>query len=142
MKITSSAFKDHEKIPKKYTCDGENVNPPLDFDDFPKEVKELALIVDDPDAPSKIWVHWLVYNMPVIVHIDENSIPATEGINDFGNTHYGGPCPPEGTHRFRFRLYALDERLELKEGMTRQQLEKEMEGHILESAELVGVYSR
>jgi len=142
MKITSPAFSNHGMIPKKYTCDGENINPPLNFDDFPEEIKELALIVDDPDAPGKTWVHWVLYNMQVILRIDENSIPATQGMNDFGKKNYGGPCPPSGQHRYYFKLYALDKKLELDEGITKARLEKAMDGHILEQAELVGLYSR
>ncbi|MBD3289687.1 YbhB/YbcL family Raf kinase inhibitor-like protein [candidate division KSB1 bacterium] len=142
MKITSPAFKNNEAIPTKYTCDGEDVNPPLNIDDLPKEAKELAMIMDDPDAPSKTWVHWVVYNMPVNIHIDENSIPGKQGMNDFGKKNYGGPCPPSGEHRYYFKVYALDNRLELEEGITKKELESAMEGHILEQAELVGLYAK
>lgn len=142
MKIMSPAFRNHAKIPEKYTCDGDNVNPPLDFDDFPKETKQLALIVDDPDAPGKTFVHWLVYNMPLSVHIDEDSVPATQGYNDFGRQSYGGPCPPSGEHRYFFKLYALDTKLDLAEGVNKAKLESAMEGHVLEKADLIGLYSR
>ncbi len=142
MKITSPVFNDNEFIPKEYTCDGKNINPPLDFDDFPEETKELALIVDDPDAPGKTFVHWLVYNMSKKLHIDRDSVPATQGRNDFGDVGYGGPCPPSGEHRYYFKLYALDTKLELDEGLNKKQLEEAMEGHVLEDAELVGLYVR
>ena len=142
MKITSPAFKHNEMIPPKYTCDGDDINPPLNIDDLPKEAKQLALIVDDPDAPAKTWVHWVVYNMPVNIHIDEDSIPGAQGKNDFGRTNYGGPCPPSGQHRYYFKLYALDTRLKLDEGITKEQLEAAMAGHVVEEAELIGVYKR
>jgi Raf kinase inhibitor-like YbhB/YbcL family protein len=140
MKLKSSAFRNNETIPKKYTCDGQDVNPPLTIEDIPQHTKEFALIVDDPDAPSKTWVHWVVYNMPVEKYIDEDSSPGTEGINDFSKTTYGGPCPPSGQHRYFFKLYALDLNLKLKRGITKKQLESEMEGHIIEKAQLVGLY--
>lgn len=142
MKISSPAFQHNEKIPRKYTCDGENINPPLNFDDFPEDTKQLALIVDDPDAPGRIWVHWVVYKMPVILHVDENSVPATQGINDFGSKSYGGPCPPSGQHRYYFKLYALDTKMDLDEGIDKEELLNAMKGHILEVAELIGLYSR
>lgn len=142
MKISSPAFQHNEKIPKKYTCDGDNINPPLNFDDFPEDTKQLALIVDDPDAPGKTWVHWVVYKMPVILHVDENSVPATQGINDFGSKSYGGPCPPSGQHRYYFKLYALDTKMDLDEGIVKEELLNAMKGHILEVAELIGLYSR
>ncbi len=142
MNITSPAFQHNENIPPKYTCDGENINPPLDFDDFPEETKQLALIVDDPDAPGQTFVHWLLYNMQLLIHVDENSVPATQGENDFGNKNYGGPCPPSGRHRYFFKLYALDKKLDMDEGIDKQQLESAMQDHVLEKAELVGLYSR
>ena len=142
MKISSPVFQHNEKIPRKYTCDGENINPPLNFDDFPEDTKQLALIVDDPDAPGRTWVHWVVYKMPVILHVDENSVPATQGINDFGSKSYGGPCPPSGQHRYYFKLYALDTKMDLDEGIDKEELLNAMKGHILEVAELIGLYSR
>lgn len=145
MKIASEAFQNNSKIPSKYTCDGENVNPPLSFSDIPSNAKSLVLIVDDPDAPSKVWVHWVLYNInPKVSEIKGNSIPqdVTSGITDFGNTDYGGPCPPSGTHRYFFKLYALDVSLNLKEGATKQQVEKAMQTHILSSSEIIGIYGR
>ena len=107
LNISSIAFKADEMIPSKYTCDGVNINPPLDIKDIPEKAKCLALIVDDPDAPIGVWVHWVVWNIPVTHHIKENEVHGTEGINDFQQQHYGGPCPPSGTHRYFFKVYAL-----------------------------------
>lgn len=145
MKITSSAFINNGVIPKKYTCDGEDVNPPLEFIDVPENTKTLALIVDDPDAPMGTWVHWVLYNIsPDCRKIEENSVPkgAMEGINDFRKRTYGGPCPPSGTHRYFFKLYALDCVIDLKGTVTKKDLEKAMDGHIIAKAELIGLYSR
>lgn len=145
MKITSPAFSNNGRIPEKYTCDGEDINPPLDFHDVPVNAKSLALIVDDPDAPMGTWVHWVVYDIPSNCRrIEENSIPegAKEGINDFREYKYGGPCPPSGTHRYFFKLYALDRVMDLKGPISKKDLEKAMEGHIIAKAELIGLYSR
>lgn len=145
MKITSPAFFHNGMIPKKYTCQGEDINPPLDFTDVPTYAKSLALIVDDPDAPMGTWVHWIVYNIkPDCFHIAENSVPegALLGKNDFGKFQYGGPCPPSGTHRYFFKLYALDCVLDLKGVVNKTQLLSAMEGHILAEAELVGLYKK
>lgn len=145
MKISSSAFLNNQEIPKKYTCDGEDVNPPLIIEEIPKNAKSLVLIVDDPDAPVGTWVHWVVFNInPKIKEIKENSVPkeAILGRNDFGKLEYGGPCPPAGTHRYFFKVYALDKVLNLGQGATKMDLEKEMKGHILDWGELVGLYKR
>lgn len=142
MKITSPNFKDNEFIPKKFTCEGEDVNPALIIEGIPEEAKSLALIVDDPDAPMGTWVHWVVYDIPVVDRIEENSIPGKQGINDFGRRDYGGPCPPSGTHRYFFKIYALDEMLNLKEGVSKRELERIIQGHILEKAELIGLYKK
>lgn len=145
MKITSSVFTDNSKILSKYTCDGENVNPPLQFLDVPKNAKSLVLIVDDPDAPSKTWVHWAVYNIdPKTTKVDENSIPqdSIEGMTDFGKPGYGGPCPPSGVHRYFFKLYALDTILDLPQNATKQMVEEKMKEYIIDKAELIGLYSR
>ncbi|NIR46912.1 YbhB/YbcL family Raf kinase inhibitor-like protein [candidate division KSB1 bacterium] len=142
MKLTSPAFKHNELIPAKYTCDGEDINPAFDIEDIPDDAKSLALVVDDPDAPAKTWVHWVVYDMPVISHINEGSIPGKQGINDFGKQDYGGPCPPSGTHRYFFKIYVLDQELNLDEGISKEDLEKAMEGHILDKTELIGLYQR
>jgi len=142
MKITSPNFKDNEFIPKKFTCEGEDVNPALIVEGIPKEAKSMVLIVDDPDAPMGTWVHWVVYDIPVVNRIEESSIPGKQGINDFGRRDYGGPCPPSGTHRYFFKIYALDEMLNLKEGISKKELEGIMQGHILEKAELIGLYKK
>jgi len=142
MQLTSPEFEHNGFIPSKFTCQGEDVNPALVIENLPSDVKSLALIVDDPDAPMGTWVHWVVYNIPVIHRIDEDSIPGIQGINDFGRKDYGGPCPPSGTHRYFFKLYALDTLLELREGASKAELEKAMQGHILDKAELIGLYRK
>ena len=142
MKLTSREFEHNMHIPKKFTCQGSDVNPSLTIEDIPKGTESLALIVDDPDAPMGMWVHWVVFDIPVVSQIEENSIPGKQGINDFGRKNYGGPCPPSGTHRYFFKLYALDTRLNLKEGISKSDLEKAIKGHILEKAELIGLYKK
>ena len=145
LKVTSSAFSDGGKIPKKYTCDDSNVNPLLRIENIPNTVKSLALIVDDPDAPGRTWTHWLVWNIdPKTTEIGENSAPqnAVQGTSDFGNARYGGPCPPSGTHRYYFRAYALDNVLSLPGSATRSAVEKAMAGHIIAKGTLMGTYSR
>lgn len=143
MVISSPAFENNRDIPAKYTCDGDNVNPPLEISDVPEETKSLLLIVDDPDAPMGTWIHWTVWNInPQTKAIEENSVPqgATEGMTDFGQPGYGGPCPPSGTHRYFFKLYALDTALQLDSSAKVNDLETAMEGHILAQAELIGLY--
>lgn len=142
MKLTSPAFANNELIPKKFTCEGEDVNPALIIEAIPVNTKSLALIVDDPDAPRGTWVHWVVYNIPVIPLIEEDSVPGERGIGDSGHRDYAGPCPPSGTHHYFFKIYALDTKLNLKGGATKQELEKAMEGHMLDKAEIVGLYKR
>lgn len=145
MKIASSAFSDRQSIPAKYTCDGADVNPPLDFEGLPEGTESLVLIIDDPDAPMGTWVHWVVFNIsPDETGIKEDSVPkgALLGTTDFGDPSYGGPCPPSGTHRYFFKLYALDSMLDMPEGTTKEELLTELEDHILGYAELVGLYER
>lgn len=142
MKLTSPAFKDNEFIPKRFSGEGEDVNPALVIENIPPGTKSLALIVDDPDAPMGTWVHWLLYDIPVTARIEENTIPGKQGIQSARGVNYHGPYPPSGTHRYFFRIYALDRELGLKEGMGRPELEKAMQGHILGKAELVGLYRR
>ncbi len=143
--LHSPAFDRQQQIPRKYTCDGNDINPPLRIEHIPMAAQSLALIVDDPDAPRGTWVHWVLWNIdPSRSEISEGSVPAgaVEGVNDFGNLGYGGPCPPSGTHRYFFRLYALDAAIPLDKGITRKDLEKAMKGHVLGQAELIGLYSR
>ncbi len=150
MKLTSPAFEPNQLIPSQYTCDGEDISPALDWDDPPEGTESLALICDDPDAPVKTWVHWIVYNLPKSARaLSENVSPSTsplsesvQGKNDFKQVKYGGPCPPSGTHRYFFKLYALDTKLKLESGATKAQVEAAMTGHILGKAELIGRYSR
>lgn len=145
MKITSPAFEHNQPMPGKYTCDGENVNPPLSFLEVPENAKSLVLIVDDPDASIKTWTHWVVFNIdPTISEVPENTVPkaGTEGLTDFGSTSYGGPCPPSGNHRYFFKLSALDSILAVPQNSNKKTVEKAMQGHILDSAELVGLYER
>ena len=145
MLIASAAFERNSSIPKKYTCDGENVNPPLTFSGVPENAKSLALIMDDPDAPRGTWVHWTMWNIdPSTINITVGYVPAgaVEGATSSGKSGYGGPCPPSGTHHYYFKLYALDTTLNLNKSLEKQGLESAMEGHVLGQAELVGLYSR
>ena len=145
----SSVFKNNDKIPSKYTCDGENISPELTISDIPAQTKSLVLIVDDPDAPMGNFTHWILYNIPADTkEISSESIQmlidkgAQHGINDFGKTSYGGPCPPFGVHRYFFKLYAIDRVLEVKPKVTKSELQNMIRPHILEKTELIGVYSR
>lgn len=140
--ISSAAFIDNGFIPIRYTCNGKNVNPSLNFDHIPSETHTLALILDDPDAPIGTWTHWLIWNIPVTHHLKEDHAPGVQGVNDFGNINYGGPCPPKGTHRYFFKIYALDCQLDLPAGSNKTSLEKAMAGHILGFGELIGLYRK
>jgi len=140
--ITSSVFENKGFIPARYTCDGEDVNPPLSIDGVPVRTESLVLIVDDPDAPMGTWDHWVVWNIPSVTKIEENSVPGTEGLNDFRKLSYGGPCPPSGTHRYYFKVYALDKKLDLPSNSRKRDVEKAMEGHILAKGEIMGLYAR
>jgi hypothetical protein len=150
--LSSTAFKDGEMIPRKYTCDGEDVSPPLSWTAPPAKTVELALLCDDPDAPRGTFVHWVLYGLPGGTMSLPEAVPAKEtlpalggakqGKNGAGGIGYMGPCPPSGTHHYHFQLFALGAKLDLKPGATEQQLRKAMEGHVLGTAELVGLYSR
>jgi len=144
MRIESPAFEHNRNISAKYTCDDKNINPPLTISGVPNDAKSLVLIVDDPDAPMGIWVHWTLWNMdPALTEIAEDSVPeGIEGVTSYDKPGYGGPCPPSGTHRYFFKLYALDVLLSIPETSNKEALEKAMQGHTLASAELVGLYSR
>lgn len=141
-KVTSPVFSEGEMIPVKYTCDGVNVNPPLHLEGIPEETVSLALIVEDPDAPKGNWVHWLVWNLTPTDEIVEDVVPGEEGWNDFHQIEYGGPCPPGGTHRYFFKVFALDHMLRLAPGSSKHELMHAMVGHILASGELMGRYAR
>ena len=140
--ITSCAFDPNGVIPVKYTCGGEDVNPPLAIEGVPDAAKSLVLIVDDPDAPRGTWDHWIVWNIPATGSIAESTVPGVEGVNDFGRHAYGGPCPPSGTHRYFFKVYALDCELTLDPRSHKVDVETAMSGHVLAKGELVGRYSR
>ena len=142
LRVTSTAFENEGMIPEKYTCDGINISPPLDIKVIPEEAKCLVLIVDDPDAPKATWVHWLVWNIPITHHIKENVIHGTEGLNDFHQRHYGGPCPPSGTHRYFFKVYALDALIDLSADAKKEKLEEVMSEHIIAFGELIGLYTK
>ncbi len=147
-----SVFGDGERIPTKYTCDGEDVSPPLTIEGLASNAKSIAIIVDDPDAPMGVFTHWVIWNIPPVSRIPEGipkkavinePIKAVQGINDFGEIGYGGPCPPPGKpHTYRFKVYVLDTTLDLKPGATKEELEKAMEGHVIQYGELRGVYGR
>jgi Raf kinase inhibitor-like YbhB/YbcL family protein len=143
MRITSSAFQQGGNIPSKFSCDGPNTNPPLQISDVPPEAKSLVLIVDDPDAPSGLFTHWAVWNIsPQTNTIAEGSTPkGGQGTNDFGRSGYGGPCPPSGTHRYYFKIFALDRELDLPFGAKRGQLDVALKGHVIAQGELMGRYS-
>jgi Raf kinase inhibitor-like YbhB/YbcL family protein len=144
MEISSPLFGDKQPIPSKYTCDGENINPPLRIKDVPEEAKSLVLIMEDPDAPSGLFTHWLVWNLgPTTEIIAEGTLPpeAIEGETSFGEVGYGGPCPPDKQHRYIFRLYALDSTLDLAPGAKREELEAGIKMITIETAELTGLYA-
>ena len=145
MEITSSAFATGSKIPSKYTCQGENISPPLTISGAPSDTESLALVMDDPDAPGKTFVHWLAWNIPTNqAQIKEGSLPtgSTEGTTSFNQVGYGGPCPPSGEHRYFFKVFALNSRLDLPETTTADQLMEQIEGKILDQAQLMGTYSQ
>ncbi|MBS1914744.1 MAG: YbhB/YbcL family Raf kinase inhibitor-like protein [Bacteroidetes bacterium] len=141
LNVTSTAFNNNEAIPSKYTCDGKNINPPLSIEHIPLASKSLAIIVDDPDAPGGTWVHWVMWNIPVTHLIKENEAHGVQGLNDFSKHQYGGPCPPGGTHRYFFKIYALDCVLDIPASSKKENVEQAMSGHILAFGELTGLYS-
>ena len=150
IKLTSTAFQPDGMIPAKYTCDGANVSPPLEWSGVPEATKSLALICDDPDAPGKTWVHWVVFNLPASKTSLPENVPPQEtiasggkqGTNDFKKIGYGGPCPPSGTHRYFFKIYALDTELKLDSKTTKDQLSQAMKDHLLAQGELIGRYKK
>ncbi|MDP6387817.1 MAG: YbhB/YbcL family Raf kinase inhibitor-like protein [Candidatus Pacebacteria bacterium] len=144
LKLTSSSFKHNGEIPPKYTCDGEGVSPALFISEVDPNAKSLVLIMDDPDAPTGTWNHWIKFNISTsTTEIKEGEEPdGVSGVGTSGNRDYHGPCPPDRQHRYFFKLFSLDTELDLGEGATKKQVEEAMEGHILEQTELVGVYER
>jgi Raf kinase inhibitor-like YbhB/YbcL family protein len=144
LKISSSGFNEGSNIPPKFTCDGGDTSPPLKIDGVSATAKSLVLIVDDPDAPTGVFTHWLVWNIdPKTNFIAEASAAGgTEGKNDFGKSGYGGPCPPSGSHRYYFRVFALDRQLPLRAGAKRKEVDSAMKGHVIGQGELMGRYAR
>lgn len=150
IKVTSAAFKEGEIIPSKYTCDGDNISPQIAWTNFPDNTKSFVLISDDPDAPMGTWVHWVVYNIPINVTELKEHFPkdsqfengTMQGTTDFKRIGYGGPCPPSGTHRYFFKIYALDIVLNVRPGLSKKEILKEMEGHIIAQGQLMGKYKR
>ena len=150
LRIYSSAFEDGGMIPSKYTCDGADISPPLAWSGLPEGTKSIAIINDDPDAPMGTWVHWVIYNIPPtaqglaedIKRVEKLPDGTLQGKNSWGRIGYGGPCPPGGTHRYFFKIYALDKMLNLKPGATKEELLTAMKGHILAQAQFYGKYSR
>jgi Raf kinase inhibitor-like YbhB/YbcL family protein len=151
LQMSSAAFSAGEAIPKKFTCDGPDVSPQLKWNDPPANTQSMALIMDDPDAPGSTWVHWVLYDLPAntrelpegVAKQEQLASGARQGRNDFEKTGYGGPCPPPGKpHRYFFKLYALDNKLNLKSGATKAELERAMKSHVLAQAELIGKYGR
>ena len=142
MKITSPAFEHNQMIPRKYTCQGDDINPPLEISGIPQVAVSLVLINDDPDAPMGTWDHWIVWNIKPTGVIAENTVPGLQGKNSWKRNDYGGPCPPSGTHRYFFKLYALDTNLDLAAGADKAQVMKAMEGHVLADTQLIGLYKK
>lgn len=150
IQITSPAFKNQEMIPAKYTCDGQNISPPLEFTNIPEDTRTLALIVEDPDAPMGTFTHWITYNMPPDIAELPEALPddetlmngARQGINDFDRIGYGGPCPPKGTHRYYFRIYALNAVIDSTSMVNKQDIWEKMQGQIITAGELMGKYKR
>jgi len=150
MEIKSPSFQQGEMIPALYTCDGSNISPPLAWNGAPAETKSFALVCDDPDAPAGTWVHWVIFDIPANINALPESVPRQEelagigknGKNTSGQFGYEGPCPPGGTHRYYFKLYALDALLNLKAGATKEELLKAMKGHVLAEAQIMGRYKR
>ena len=144
IKLTSPAFENNQEIPSEYTCDGSDTSPELNIEDVPQNAKSLVLINDDPDAPVGTWDHWVVFNIPTsTTKIDKDQEPTgTAGKNSWGKTGYGGPCPPSGTHRYFFKLYALDTELDLPEASAKKDIEAAMQDHIIEKTELLGTYKK
>ena len=142
LSVSSTSFKNKGMIPSEYTCDGIDISPSLDIKGIPAGTKSLVLIVDDPDAPMGTWVHWVVWNIPSKERIEENTAPGIQGKNSAGRNSWHGPCPPSGTHRYFFKVYALDKILDLSTSSGKNEVEKAIDGHILAKGETMGLYSK
>ncbi len=142
LNISSPSFKHEGLIPRTYTCEGSNVNPPLSIERIPEETLSLALIMDDPDAPGGTFDHWVVWNIPPVKSIPENSNPGLEGMNSMGELGYTGPCPPSGTHRYFFKVYAVDVLLDTQKGATKEKVEFALQDHTIAYGELIGLYKK
>ena len=142
MKLSSPEFEHKSFIPQRFTCQGKGVNPGLIIEGIPEQAKSLALIIDDPDAPGGDFVHWILYDIPVIDRIKEDTIVGKQGLNSLGRLGYVSPCPPTGVHRYFFKIYALDKILNYNEGLSKPELEREISTHLLDKAELIGLYQK
>lgn len=142
LSVSSPSFKHEGLIPRTYTCQGSNISPPLVIEGLPEETHSLALIMDDPDAPRRTFDHWLVWNIPPVKVIPENSRPGLEGTNSKGELGYTGPCPPSGTHRYFFKVYAVNMLLDTQKGASKEKLEFALENHTIAYGELIGLYSK
>jgi Raf kinase inhibitor-like YbhB/YbcL family protein len=142
MSLSSPDFKNRGDIPSRFTCEGEEINPALAITDLPPGTKSLALIVEDPDAPGRTFDHWIVWNIPPQEMIKQNSVPGVQGKNSAGQSKYKGPCPPSGKHRYFFKLFALDVKLNLPEGSDKKMLQEAMKDHTLGKVEIVGLYQK
>lgn len=150
IKMKSTVFDEGEPIPTRYTCDGVDISPPLEWDVLPKNTESIALICEDPDAPGGLWTHWIIFNLPAGTrnlkeHVMEREVldnGAMQGLNDFGRIGYGGPCPPGGTHRYYYKMYAMDIKLDLPPQTRRNELLEAIDGHILDQGQIMGVYTR
>ncbi len=150
IEVTSPAFDDGEDIPIEYSCDGQNISPPIEWSGFPGNTESFAIIMDDPDAPGGTFIHWVIFNIPVnVTSLPEDVVThaslengALQGKNDARSIGYTGPCPPRATHRYRFHVYALDARLNIRSGITAPELHAAMKGHIIGEGELSGKYAR
>ena len=143
LKITSSAFKNNEYIPEIYTCEGRNINPSINIENIPPSAESLTIIVDDPDATKGEFTHWVAWNIQPKSAIEEDTFPGgIEGLNDYDTPKYMGPCPPSGVHRYFFKVYALDAKLDIKITSKKADLEKAMEGHVIAYGELIGLYKK
>ncbi|MFA5276271.1 MAG: YbhB/YbcL family Raf kinase inhibitor-like protein [Candidatus Omnitrophota bacterium] len=141
MKLTSPSFANNEYIPPKFSCQGDDVNPELLIKDIPANTKTLALLVVDPDAPSGLWTHWVVYNIPLLSRITEASVPGVQGLNSAGENSFHGPCPPSGTHRYIFKVFALDSELKFKSPPDNDAFTEAIAGHVIEETQLTGLFT-